>query len=209
MTSLAAREPDVFLTMLAGNQCTQLITEAAENGMKEQVAYLFQPQTCTGSAFINKDKLGGDGSAGDGWWMASPGLKDIEDPNLQDDPFIKWAREQYQARGIDPKSSANLGVGLNYAWPFVQTLAIAGQLEGGLTRSNFILALRSFDMTGPLQPPGIRMHMDGLKDAYIVEGGVFQTWDAAMQAWVNQGDVIDLDGRAKLCSWDQATSTCR
>ena len=42
----------------------------------------------------------------------------------------------------------------------------------------------------------------------LVEGGVFQTWDAADQTWVNQGDVIDLDGRAKLCSWDPATSVC-
>jgi branched-chain amino acid transport system substrate-binding protein len=209
MTSLAAKDPDIFLSMLAGAQCTQEIIEAAENGMKEEATYVFQPQTCTGSAFINKNKLGGDGMAGDGWWMASPGMKDLEDPSLQDDPFIKWAREQYQAQGIDPKASANLGVGLNYGWPFVQTLAIAGDLDGGLTRSNYILALRSFDMTGPMQPPGLRMHMDGLKDAYMIEGGVFQKWDAAKQVWVNQGGVIDLDGKSKICAWDPSTSVCK
>jgi branched-chain amino acid transport system substrate-binding protein len=209
MTNLAAKNPDVFLSMLAGTQCTQEITEAAENGMKEKTKYLFQPQTCTGSAFINKDKLGGDGSAGDGWWMVSPGLKDIEDPAQQNDAFLKWARQELQARNINPDASANIGIGLNYGWPVVQMLAIAGELDGGLTRSNFILAMRSIDMTGPMQPPGIRMHMDGLKDAYIVEGGVFQKWDAAKQTWVSQGNIIDLDGKAKLCAWDPASSVCR
>ena len=38
------------------------------------------PQTCPGATFIGKEKLGGDGSAGDGWWIVSPGIKDIKDP---------------------------------------------------------------------------------------------------------------------------------
>ena len=55
----------------------------------------------------------------------------------------------------------------------------------------------------------LRLHMDGLKDAYMVEGGIFQKWDAAKQTYVNQGSVINLDGKAKLCSWDQSVSTCK
>ena len=51
--------------------------------------------------------------------------------------------------------------------------------------------------------------MDGLKDAYMVEGGQFQKWDAAKQTYVNQGSVIDLDGKAKLCAWDQSTVSCK
>ena len=33
-------------------------------------------------------------------------------------------------------------------------------------------------------------------------------WDAEKQTYENQGEIIDLDGKAKLCSWDQSTSTC-
>jgi hypothetical protein len=43
----------------------------------------------------------------------------------------------------------------------------------------------------------------------MVEGGVFQKWDGAKQTWVNQGNVFDLDGKAKLCAWDQSNGTCK
>ncbi len=114
-----------------------------------------------------------------------------------------------KSAGIDPDSSATLGLGVNLAFPAVQALAIAGELDGGLTRTNFQLALRSVDMTPPMLLPGIRLHLNGLKDAYIVESGLFQRWDAAKQTYVRQGDIIDLDGRAKNCAWDPAASVCR
>ena len=44
-----------------------------------------------------------------------------------------------------------------------------------------MLALRTIDMTSPMLLPGIRLHMDGLNDAYIVEAGIFQKWNAAKQ----------------------------
>jgi hypothetical protein len=59
------------------------------------------------------------------------------------------------------------------------------------------LALRSIDMTAPMLLPGIRLHMDGLTDAYPVEDCIFQKWDPAKQTYVNQRSVIDLDGKAK------------
>ena len=64
-----------------------------------------------------------------------------------------------QAKGIDPDSSTNLSAGINYAFPVVQALAIAGQLDGGLTRTNFQLALRSIDMTPPVD---VRMRREVL-----------------------------------------------
>ena len=35
--------------MLAGTQCTQIVTEAAQNGMKSEAKYLFMPQGCAGT----------------------------------------------------------------------------------------------------------------------------------------------------------------
>jgi ABC-type branched-subunit amino acid transport system substrate-binding protein len=209
MTTLAAENPDVWISMLAGTQCTQIVTEAAQNGLKNRAKYLFMPQTCPGSSYIGKAKLGGDGSAGDGWWILSPGIKDIQDPTWQTDPYVKWLRDAMKAKGIDPDSSVYLGSGINWGFPVVQALAIAGQLDGGVTRTNLMLALRSIDMTSPMLLPGLRLHMDGLKDAYPVEGGIFQKWDSAKQSYVNQGDIINLEGKAKLCAWDQSTSSCK
>jgi len=209
MTTLAAEKPDVWITMLAGTQCTQIVTEAAQNGLKSEATYLFMPQTCAGATFIGKDKLGGDGSAGDGWWLLSPGLKDMKDPAFQSDPYIQWLEGAMKAKGLDPLSSSNLSGGINYGFPVVQALAIAGELPGGVTRTNLQLALRSLDMTSPMLLPGLQLHMDGLKDAYMVEGGQFMKWNAAKQTYEPQGNVINLDGKAKLCAWDQSTSTCK
>jgi hypothetical protein len=69
--------------------------------------------------------------------------------------------------------------------------------------------LRAFDMTSPMLRPGMQLHMNGLKDAYIAEAAIFAKWDAAQQTWVNQGDVINLDGKASLCAWDRSVSTCK
>ena len=71
-----------------------------------------------------------------------------------------------------------------------------------------MLALRAIDMTPPMLIKGIRLHMDGLNDAYIVEAGQFMKWNAAKQSYEVQGSLIDLDGKQKLCAWSQATSTC-
>jgi branched-chain amino acid transport system substrate-binding protein len=209
MTTMASKDPDVWITMLAGTQCTQIVNEIAQNGMKEKLKYAFMPQTCPGAQFISKEKLGGDGMAGDGWWILSPGLKDMRDPAFDNDPYVIWLKAEMRARGIDPLASSNLSGGINYGFPVLQALMVAGQLDGGLTRTNFMLAMRSFDMTSPMLLAGMKAHMNGLKDAYIVEGGVFQKWDATKQTWVSQGNVIDLDGKAKLCTWDQTAATCK
>jgi ABC-type branched-subunit amino acid transport system substrate-binding protein len=208
MTTLAAAEPDVWISMLAGVQCTQIVVEAANNGMKEAVKYKFMPQTCPGAGAIGKDKLGGDGSAGDGWWIMNPGVKDLKDTALKDDPYILWLRDELQKAGIDPDSSTQLGDGINYGFPVLQAMAIASELEGGLTRTNLVLAYRSIDMTSPMLRPGMRLHMDGLNDAYIAESALFGQWDAAQQTYVDRSEVFNLDGKTKLCHWDQATSSC-
>jgi branched-chain amino acid transport system substrate-binding protein len=209
MTTLASKNPDVWITMLAGTQCTQIVTEAAQNGLKGKAKYLFMPQACPGASYVSKEKVGGDGSASDGWFLFSPGLKDMLDHSYDSDPYVAWAKGALKAKGINPELSSYTSAGLNYAFPVTQALAIAGDLPGGVTRTNFQLALRSIDMTAPMLLPGIAMHMNGVKDAYIVEGGIFQRWDAAKQTYVNQGNVIDLDGKAKICSWDQSTSSCK
>ncbi|MPY92545.1 MAG: ABC transporter substrate-binding protein [Acidimicrobiia bacterium] len=209
MTTLAAEQPDVFIAMLAATPCTQVITEAAENGMKETTPYLFQPLTCAGLNFISKEKLGGDGMAGDGWWILNPGTKDLQDEAQHDDPFVEWSRELLESKGIDPDSSSLLGNGVGtFGWTAAQALMIAGELDGGLNRSNFIVAQRSMEMTNPYMLPGIRLHMEGNDDAYFVEGGVFQQFDAAVQTWVTKSEPIELDGKSQNCNFDPAAGAC-
>ncbi|MPY93230.1 MAG: ABC transporter substrate-binding protein [Acidimicrobiia bacterium] len=209
MTTLAAQDPNVLIGMLAGTACTQMITEAAANGMKEEVEYLFQPSVCSASSFVGKDKVGGDGSATNGWWIVNGGVKDLNDPTQADDPFIKWSRELLQENGIDPASSGSLGSGMAWGFALTQSLRIAGELPGGLTRTNFITALRTFDMTNAMLLPGIGFNMEGNKDAYFIEGGVYQTYNSELQGWESQGEIIDLSGKSSTCAWDLSASVCQ
>jgi branched-chain amino acid transport system substrate-binding protein len=209
MTTLASKNPDVFIGMLAGTACTQIITEAAQNGMKDKVKYLFQPSVCAASSFVGKDKVGGDGSASNGWWIVNGGAKDLNGPEKDTDPYIKWARDLLQSKGVAPESSGSLGSGFLFAFPMVQGLEIAGQLDGGLTRSNFITALRAFDMTNPFLLPGMGFNMKGNADSYLIEGGIYQTYNSQKQGWESQGEVIDLSGKSHNCAWDQASATCK
>jgi branched-chain amino acid transport system substrate-binding protein len=208
MTTLAAAQPQVFFAMLGGSQCTAAITEAAQNGMHESVKYLFQPNLCTASSLVGKEVVGGDGSAADGWWVVNGGTRDINNPSEADDAYIAWARDVLREQGIDPAASGSLSTGLGDAFALVQALRVAGELPGGLTRSNFVLAQRAMEIKNPTLVEGMGFNMNGAEDAYLIEGGVFQKWDAAQQVWMNQGDPIDLSGKSSPCAWDATKGIC-
>jgi branched-chain amino acid transport system substrate-binding protein len=209
MTTIAAKNPDVFIAMVAGTLCTQTITEAAQNGMKEKAKYLFQPSVCKANSFVGKDKVGGDGSASNGWWVVGGGVKDLCASTYDDDPFVQWGKGIESAAGYDCKMSSGYMTGARFAWDMPQVLRIAGALPGGLDRTNFIVALRSLDMTAPFMLSGIKFNMDGNKDAYLTEGSEFAKYDAASQSWKQEGAVIDVSGRSKNCTWDQSTASCK
>ena len=208
MTTLGAKKPDYFIDMVAGTFCTQAVVEAAQNGMHDAVKYLWQPNTCAGATQLSKEKVGGDGSTSSNWLIVNGGNKDIRDPAQQSDPAVVWAREMLTARGYNPDEATELGLGMIYGWAWSQALQIAGQLDGGLNRANLLLAARSMDMNNPFQLPGITFHVDGNKDSYFTEGGVFQQYDVAKQSYVSQGDVFNLDGKSKNCKFEQAAGAC-
>ncbi|MPY91959.1 MAG: ABC transporter substrate-binding protein [Acidimicrobiia bacterium] len=203
MTSIAAEDPDMFIAMTVGTQCGQAITEAAENGMKDATEYKFLSSACKASGPVTEDKVG---EASDGWWSVGGGLKDIESPASDDDPFIVAARQFVTDAGYD-YHSPSMNLGLYYNWTIAQAMMIAGQLDGGLSRSNLILVLRSMDMTNPMLLPGLDFNMNGNEDAFLLEGSDIAVWDAETQAWVLDS-ITDISGRTPLCAWDQATSRC-
>ncbi len=208
MTTLASKKPDVFIAMVAGTFCTQAVVEAAQNGMHDAVKYLWQPNTCAGSTQLSQAKVGGDGQASQGWRIVNGGSKDIRDPQQQSDPAVVWARTILKDSGYNPDEATELGLGMQYGWALSQVLMIAGQLDGGLNRANVILAARSLDMNNPLQLPGITFRVDGNKDSYYTEGGVYQQFDVAKQSYISQGNVFNLDGKSKNCKFVQAEGGC-
>ncbi|MPY92302.1 MAG: ABC transporter substrate-binding protein [Acidimicrobiia bacterium] len=208
MTTLAAEQPDIFIAMIAGGPCTQVINDAAANGMKDSASYLFLPSVCKASSFVGKDKVGGDGSAADGWLIVGGGVKDFNAEALDDDPYVAWARDMLAEQDVDYRSSGSIGVGFQYMWPLVQAVKLAGELEGGLSRTNLMLALRTMDMTHPTLVPGVGFNMHGADDAYFIEGSDISVWDSEQQVWVQEGEVIDVSGTSGTCAFDASTARC-
>ena len=205
MTTLAAKHPDVFIGMLTATPCAQIVTEAAQNGMKEETKYKLFSVGCKSSTFVGKAAVG---DASDGWWVVGGGLRDLPSPAEDGNVYSEWARGLLTAAGYDYKSSGYWGWGMALGWARAQLLMVAGALDGGLTRANFLTAMRSMDMTPAGYYPGIKANMSGNRDAFWIEGSELGRYDTSKQQFVQQGDVIDLSGQAKPCAWNQATSTC-
>jgi ABC-type branched-subunit amino acid transport system substrate-binding protein len=208
MTTVTAKKPDIFLMMLAGTACAQTVVEAAQNGLKDSAKYLFIGQPCGNNATMGKEKVGGDGSASNGWWLVGGGARDMTDPLQAELPFVKFMADLLKAKGIEPKSSGNLNGGTFFAFPLVQSLILAGQFEGGLTRTNFMLAQRMLNFTNPFVYEGVKLTTNGVKDAFPIEGGVYQQYSTAKQAFERKSDIIDLDGTSKPCAWSQTSASC-
>jgi branched-chain amino acid transport system substrate-binding protein len=210
MTTLASKKPDVFVAMTAGTSCTQAVTEAANNGMKESVTMLFMPSVCKAKSFVGKDAVGGDGAASNGWWIVGGGVKDFADAKNADDPWVAFALDLLEKGGHPIADSSSLGTGFLFAWPFVEALKIAAELPGGVSRPNLMVAARTMDMTNPNLLDGLSYNMSGNDDPYPTEGSEFSIYDSAKQGWVIQTDLglIELGGKSSPCAWDQATSSC-
>ena len=106
----------------------------------------------------------------------------MNSPAEDDNQYVLWARQLLQSAGIDPKASGNYVLGFEYSFPLIQALRIAGELDGGVTRSNVILALRAMDMTHPMLLDGIKFNMSGNKDAYFIEGSDISKYDVGPAA---------------------------
>jgi branched-chain amino acid transport system substrate-binding protein len=197
ITTLAAEEPNVFISMTAGNPCLLAIQEAGRAGLTDIASALFTPSVCKSIASYMEPA----GDVADGWWIVGGGVKDNTDTQYADDAWISFVNSELEAAGLDPAISLQ-GEGFHRGWAFEQTLKIAAALPGGLTRTNFILALRSEkSMTNPMLLSGIGYGMYGNDDAYLIEGSDISKFDAAEQSWKQQGAVIDLSGQSPNCPW--------
>ena len=96
-----------------------------------------------------------------------------------------------------------------FAVPWTETLRIANELPGGLTRTNVMLAARNLHIWHPLMMDGITYALDGAVDAYAIEGSDFSRFDAEAQTWNQIGDLVDANAGTPNCAWDKANGGCR
>ena len=205
VTTISAFEPDVFISMTAGNPCLLAIQEVEASGLLDEVSAAFTPSVCYGIAAY----MAPAGMAADGWWIAGGGWKDSQDANYVDEPYMGFLNETLSADGLDQTVSL-YGTGFgDYGWAYNEVLRVAAALPGGLTRTNFILALRTFSGKHPKLLDGIEFGAWGASDGYFVEGSDFSQFDATNQAWVQVGDLVDANGLSPNCRWDKDNGGCR
>jgi len=186
IATLAAEDPDVYISMTAGNPCVLAMQEVHAVGLTSSALAVFTPSVCKA------------GAAADGWLMVGTGLKDFSDLT---NPFAAFVDDTLGAAGFDTSDGLpNSGFGV-YGWAHIEALRIAAELPGGLTRTNFMLAIRSLDLFHPMLMDGVAFEMNGALDAYAVEGAAVYRFDAAAQWWAPAGDVIDLNGQMPNCIW--------
>ena len=197
MTTLAAGDPDVFIAMTAGNPCLLAVQEAGNSGLADGETVLFAPSVCKDpNAYMIPA-----GETADGWNIVGGGIKATTDPQYLDDPYIAFANTEMEARGLDTAVGL-YGTGFGqFGWAHVEALRIAAELDGGLTRSNLILALRGMDLVHPVTLDGISFSVNGAEDGYFIEGSEFSVYDAANESWIQEGAAIDLNGSSSNCSW--------
>ncbi len=197
MTTIAAEGADVFISMTAGNPCLLAVQEAGNNGMNDGDTVLFAPSVCKDpNAFMIPA-----GQAANDWLIVGGGIKVNTDPQYADDPYIQWANATLEAADLDVNVGLYFTGFAAFAWQAVEVLRIAADLPDGLTRTNLILASRSFQADHPALIEGINYGVNGNDDAYYIEGSDFSRYDAGNESWIQEGGIVDLDGSSPNCSW--------
>ncbi len=204
ITTIAASDPDVFISMTAGNPCLLAIQEVDSSGLLDELDAAFTPSVCKGIAAY----MAPAGDSADDWWIVGGGGKDSTDPKHVNEPFIMFVNENLENAGLDISVSL-YAVGYTYGYPHAESLRIASELPGGLTRTNFILAVRSTEIYHPMLLDGISFSANGVEDSYFVEGSDYSRFDADAQSWNIIGDIVDANGASPNCAWDKDRGGCR
>jgi branched-chain amino acid transport system substrate-binding protein len=192
-TTLAATGADVLLIETTGAFCTQAMAEVEK--LTDWNPLVIMSGTC-GSLSQFFQPLIDQGLTGAGTHIIQT-FKDVNDPAYADDEFVQLFHETVAGQGLDDTQST-YATGWIFGWFATEVLKLASTYEGGLDRGNIMLAARSITETMPLLLDGITSKMDGMNDAYLIEGGQmaeYQVTDpAALGTFVKVGELIDREG---------------
>ncbi len=192
-TTVAASGADVLLLQTTGTFCTQGMADVEKGTWKPTV---IMSLTCGSLGQFFKPLID-QGLTGKDTYLIQY-IKDVNDPAYADDPIVKLFKETAAAQGLDPKQSTYF-TGWIYAWYMTEILKEADSYKGGLNRANIMIAARSITETSPMSIDGVTSKMDGLKDAYLAEGGQMDQYKVtdpkALGSFVKVGDLIDLEGK--------------
>ncbi|MFN0092393.1 MAG: ABC transporter substrate-binding protein [Acidimicrobiales bacterium] len=198
MTTLASTNADVFIIMTGAVYSIGAVQYLANSTYKPK-----ERLTSSVNNVVSQYKAAGAG--GDGW-IHTGYAKDVNDPSVANEPFAKQFRDILVKAGLDPTNPGQNGQSAMFAWPFVENLKRASQLPGGLSRTNLMLAIRSYSAQHPMVFDGIKFEMNGTKDPHPIEGASFlkYTVPAGQEtgSFVPIGKIVDQNGKNGPCQYD-------
>ena len=193
-TTMAASKADVVLIETSGVFCTQAMSEIEKNTSWHPIVIM--SGTCASLTQFFKPLID-QGLTGKDTFLVQ-NYKDPNDPANADDPIVKQFHDTMTAQGLDPKQTT-YATGWIFAWYMVDILKNAATYEGGLDRGNIILAARDVQETNPWLINGLTSKTNGLKDAYLTEGGQMVQYKVTdpkqFGTFVHSGDLINLEGQ--------------
>ena len=207
MTTLAAKNPDVFIAMLTGDPCAQAITEAAQNGMKEDGQVPVHLVGVQERHVRRQAKAVGDAVqrlVGHRRRRARP-----RSPAEDTVAVSSWAARAADGGGLRLQVS---GILRRRAWHSAGAVPQVCMVAGRSRRPHpgqLVTALRAMDMTNPATSRASRRTSTATRTPTGSRAPSSRKYDSANQGFVQQGDIIELSGKSKPCAWDQATSTCK
>jgi branched-chain amino acid transport system substrate-binding protein len=192
-TSAAASGADTLLLQTSGAYCTQGMADVEKGSWKPTV---IMSETC-GSLNQFFQPLIDQGLTGKDTYLLQ-NFKDVNDPANANDPIVKAYIEQSKKDGLDYTKTTYF-TGWIFAWYMVEILKEAESYAGGLNRANIMVASRSIQQTNPTLINGLQSKMNGLKDAYLTEGGQmvqYQITDPKkLGSFKPVGDLLNLEGQ--------------
>ena len=193
MTNIDATLPDVILLQTTAVFCTQAMAEIEKRQIKAKV---MMSGTC-GSLSQFFQPLIDQGLTGANTYILQY-LKDVNDSEFKDDPFVKLFHATAKAQGLDDTQST-YATGWIFAWYFVEIAKEAATYNGGINRANLLLASRGINKQMPLVLPGVTNKMDGIHDAYLNEAARVAQYKVRdpkqLGTFFPQTDVINREGQ--------------
>ncbi len=192
-TSAAATGADVLLLQTSGTFCTQGMADVEKGSWHPTV---IMSGTCASKGQFFQPLLDQGLTGKDTYTILN--FKDPLDPANASDPIVVLYNDVMKKAGLDPTKSTYF-TGWIFGWYMVETLKEAASYKGGLNRANIMLAARAIQQSNPILFNGLTSKMDGLKDAYLTEGGQMQKYTITdpkkLGNWVPDGPLINNEGK--------------
>lgn len=194
ITALSSSGADTLFIGVTGLPCASAMKAAAGVGNWKPVTYV--SLTCTSQVILN---IATDSGANPGVvnGVVSTGyLMDPDDPTFADKPDMQQYKQLAAQQGL---SQSEIDNGYTaYGWLMGELLVSTLEKAPALERKAVMETAYTLDkLKLPLLRDGVTISTNGATDPFPVESLYVLKFDSSAHRWVEQGGLIDLEGKTR------------